>query len=90
LAREIERQAPDVKMVAVESIKRDMDYGLAFYRNERLVHYSTDGVPDQEHLLVIPASDAGLLERYLSGRVYRPLFLYDSQGLEVYRVAARP
>lgn len=90
LAVEIQRQAPDVKVVAVESIKRDMDYGLAFYRNERLVHYSTDGVPDEEHLLVIRASDAGLLERYLAGRVYRSLFLYDSQGLEVYRVAARP
>jgi len=89
LAREMERRAPDVRVVAVESVKRDMDYGLAFYRNERLLHYSTDGVPDGEHLLVIPATDSADLEHWLSGRIYEPLFLYDSQGLEVYKVYAR-
>ena len=89
LAQEIARQAPNEKIVAVESIKRDMDYGLAFYRNERLVHYEADGVPDAEHLLVIRASDTEALNRWLTGRVYEPLFLYDAQGFEVYRVLAR-
>ncbi len=86
LAQEMQRQAPGVKLVATESIKRDMDYGLAFYRNQPLIHYSTDGVPDAEHLLVIRASDAPKLDEWLAGRVYEPLFLYESQGLEVYRV----
>jgi hypothetical protein len=90
LAEEMKREAPDVKIVAAESIKRDMDYGLAFYRNQPIVHYDKDGVPDQEHLLVIRSNDTADLERYLAGRVYRPLFLYDSQGFAVYRVAARP
>jgi 4-amino-4-deoxy-L-arabinose transferase-like glycosyltransferase len=89
LAREIQRLAPDVKPLALEGVKRDMDYGLAFYRNESLIHYSTDGVPAREHLLVIRASDASQLDRWLSGRVYKSLFLYDSQGLEVYHVSAR-
>ena len=89
LAREIQRLAPDVKPLALEGVKRDMDYGLAFYRNESLIHYSTDGVPVREHILVIRASDASQLDRWLSGRVYKSLFLYDSQGLEVYRVSAR-
>jgi 4-amino-4-deoxy-L-arabinose transferase-like glycosyltransferase len=89
LAQEIARQAPNDRIVAVESIKRDMDYGLAFYRNERLVHYEKDGVPDAEHLLVIPATDTDSLNRWLAGRVYTPLFLYDAQGFEVYRVFAR-
>jgi hypothetical protein len=90
LAEEMNREAPDVKVVAVESIKRDMDYGLAFYRNSPLVHYDKDGVPSEEHLLVMRSSDSADLEHYLAGRVYRSLFLYDSQGLEVYLVAARP
>ena len=89
LAREIQRLAPDVKPLALEGVKRDMDYGLAFYRNESLIHYSTDGVPAREHILVIRASDASQLDHWLSGRVYKSLFLYDSQGLEVYRVSAR-
>jgi hypothetical protein len=67
-----------------------MDYGLAFYRNQPMIHYSTDGVPTAEHILVIPASDAAELDRWLPGRIYKPLFLYESQGLAVYRVYAQP
>jgi 4-amino-4-deoxy-L-arabinose transferase-like glycosyltransferase len=90
LAREIQQQAPGVPLIAVESVKRDMDYGLAFYRNQPMIHYSTDGVPTAEHILVIPASDAAELDRWLPGRIYKPLFLYESQGLAVYRVYAQP
>ncbi len=89
LAREIERQAPGLKPLALLDVKRDMDYGLAFYRNESLIHYTTDGVPAGEHLLVIRTRDANKLDHWLSGRIYKPLFLYDSQGLEVYRVYAQ-
>lgn len=90
LAAEMARQAPEIKLVAVQDIKRDMDYGLAFYRNEPLIHYGSDGVPRQQHLLVIRTNDTEGLNRWLAGRVYEPLFLYDSQGLEVYRVYAQP
>ena len=89
LAREIQRVAPNVELVATDSIKRDMDYGLAFYRNQPMIHYDSDGVPAAEHLLVIRASDTADLDRWLSGRVYTPLFLYESQGFEVYRVYAK-
>jgi 4-amino-4-deoxy-L-arabinose transferase-like glycosyltransferase len=90
LAAEMARHAPEIKVLAVENIKRDMDYGLAFYRNEPIIHYGSDGVPKQEHLLVIPTKDNEGLNRWLGGRVYEPLFLYDSQGLEVYKVYAQP
>jgi hypothetical protein len=90
LAQEMARLAPGVKLVAVESVKRDMAYGLAFYRNESLIHYDSDGVPDAEHLLVIRGTETQNLDRWLAGRVYKPLFLYDQQGLAVYRVYARP
>lgn len=89
LAAAIARQAPDVKLVATQDVKRDMDYGLAFYRNGPLIHYNISGVPPQEHLLVIPANHADALNQWLAGRVYKPVFLYESQGLEVYRVSAR-
>jgi 4-amino-4-deoxy-L-arabinose transferase-like glycosyltransferase len=89
LAEELARQAPDDKIVATQDIKRDMDYGLAFYRNGPTVHYETDGVPLAEHLLVIRANDQEDLERYLTGRIYEPMFLYDTQGLAVYKVFAK-
>ena len=44
--------------------------------------------PPPEHILVIRANDTADLDRWLAGRVYKPLFLYESQGLEVYRVYA--
>jgi 4-amino-4-deoxy-L-arabinose transferase-like glycosyltransferase len=90
LAREIQQQAPGVQLVATESVKRDMDYGLAFYRDQPMIHYSTDGVPAAEHILVIPSSDTAELGQLLAGRIYKPLFLYETQGLEVYRVYAQP
>jgi hypothetical protein len=89
LARQIQQVAPNDKLVATDLIKRDMDYGLAFYRNQPMIHYDTDGVPAAEHLLVIRANDTADLDRWLDGRIYEPLFLYESQGLEVYRVFAK-
>jgi 4-amino-4-deoxy-L-arabinose transferase-like glycosyltransferase len=86
LAREIARTAPDIRTVAVYRVKRDMDYGLAFYRNEHPTNYVTDGVPPQEHVLILPLKDEIDLPLLLPGRIYEPLFLYDTQGLAAYKV----
>ena len=100
----MERQAPGVRVLAFEDVKRDMVYGLSFYRNERPIDYCEPSfrprlteqdcnrgtqVPDVEHLLVVPANETTQLQQWLAGRVYEPLFLYESQGLEVYRVYAK-
>jgi len=89
LAQEIQQAAPNVPTLAVQNVRRDIDYGLAFYRNEALVHYDKDGVPDEEHLLVLPTRDVPKLDELLHGRTYAPLFLYGWQGLSVYKVYAR-
>ena len=89
LANKIQAQAPGVPVLAALHVKRDMVYGLAFYRNRPLVHYDADGVPQGEHLLLAPANDTANLQQWLTGRIYEPLFLYDPQGLELYRVYAR-
>ncbi|ADW69929.1 ArnT family glycosyltransferase [Granulicella tundricola] len=89
LAQQIAQYAPAGTTLAVLAVKRDMDYGLAFYRNQQPIHYGQDGVPAQEHILVVRSNDQADLDRYLTGRIYKPLFLYESQGLEVYKVYAR-
>jgi 4-amino-4-deoxy-L-arabinose transferase-like glycosyltransferase len=89
LAREMQRLAPNVRPVAVENVRRDLIYGIAFYRNEEPIEYGKDGIPEGEHLLVMPAKETPQLEQWLAGRVYEPLFLYPSQGLEVYKVYAK-
>ena len=90
LARQMQKLAPEAKTVVVENVRRDIVYGLAFYRNEEPKNYDKDGVPADEHLLVIPASETAKLQHWLAGRVYEPLFLYESQGLEVYKVYPKP
>jgi 4-amino-4-deoxy-L-arabinose transferase-like glycosyltransferase len=93
LAREIQRLAPNESTLAVYQVRRDLDYGLAFYRDAPTVHYNEEAcpasVPTQEHILVIPTKDMAELSQCLVNRVYKPLFLYDTQGLEVYKVYAR-
>jgi 4-amino-4-deoxy-L-arabinose transferase-like glycosyltransferase len=94
LAREIQQAVPEVNELAVMDVRRDLAYGLAFYRNQKLAQYKdasgvVDGVPDQEHVLVLPTRETDMLPTLLVGRVYQPLFLYPTQGLSVYRVYAK-
>ncbi len=92
LAHDIAQVAPNLGLIAVSNgrnVRRDMLYGLAFYRNQAIVHYDTEGIPDAEHLLVIPTREAGDLPQILPGRVYQPLLLYQTRGLSVFRVYPR-
>jgi 4-amino-4-deoxy-L-arabinose transferase-like glycosyltransferase len=90
LAREMQQKAPEARLVAVQNVKRDMIYGLAFYRNEQPIEYSVDGVPTDEHLLVVPANDTPEMEHLLEGRVYQQIIEYPARGLQVYKVYAKP
>jgi 4-amino-4-deoxy-L-arabinose transferase-like glycosyltransferase len=99
LAQEIHEKAPNIPVVAVWHVRRDLEYGLSFYRNEEIVHYDKIGVPkdenvrigipDGEHVLILPTKEVPHLAELLPGRVYEPLFLYAWQGLSVYKVYAR-
>ncbi len=89
LAREIAATAPEVHDIAMLDVRRDMRYGVAFYRNQAIAQYRTDGVPEDEHLLVVPTHEVPDLGHWLPGRVYRPLFSYPTQGLSVYKVLPR-
>ena len=89
--------APADETVAVFRVRRDMEYGLAFYRNHEVVNYEESGVPDEQHLLVtrvtgrngVDLHTPGALETYLEGRHYEPVFSWPEQGLEVYLVGSR-
>ena len=71
-------------------VRRDVVYGLSFYRNQAIVNYSLDGIPDDAHILVIPTNEIGDLPKILTGRIYEPMFLYETQGLSVYKVFPKP
>jgi 4-amino-4-deoxy-L-arabinose transferase-like glycosyltransferase len=89
LARAIAQTAPTESTVAVLDVRRDIVYGLAFYRNQFISNYALQGVPDEGHILIIPTRDAGQLDQWLQGRLYQQIFLYETQGLSVYKVYPR-
>jgi 4-amino-4-deoxy-L-arabinose transferase-like glycosyltransferase len=97
LAERLAALAPSDETVAVFRVRRDMEYGLSFYRNHQVVNYEEDGVPDGQHLLVVRVSGRGgvdlhtpaALEEYLEGRPYEQLFGWPEQGLVVYLVGSR-
>jgi hypothetical protein len=75
--------------VAVYRVRRDLEYGLSFYRDQRVTNYERDGVPPQQHILVVRESYIDQLRPLLIGRTYEPLFTYPAQNLVVYAVSAR-
>jgi 4-amino-4-deoxy-L-arabinose transferase-like glycosyltransferase len=97
LAAQLAAVAPGVETVAVFRVRRDVEYGLAFYRNHEVVNYEEAGVPDAQHLLVVrPAGRGGVdlhttaaLEEYLEGRPHEQLFTWPEQGLVIYLVGSR-
>ncbi|HWG22472.1 MAG TPA: glycosyltransferase family 39 protein [Terracidiphilus sp.] len=97
LAERLADFAPATETVAVFRVRRDVEYGLGFYRNHEVVNYKDTGVPDEQHLLVarvtgrngVDLHTPAALEEYLEGRHYEELFSWPEQGLEVYLVGSR-
>lgn len=97
LAQRIAAIAPPGETVAVFRVRRDVEYGLSFYRNRAVVNYEEDGVPDGQHILVARVSGRrgidlhtqAALDEYLNGRSYIQIFSWPEQGLIVYLVGTR-
>lgn len=97
LAEKIAGIVPANETVAVFRVRRDIEYGLAFYRNHEVVNYEQSGVPAEQHILVarITGRDGkdlhteAALQEYLEGRHYEQLFSWPERGLEVYLVGAQ-
>ena len=88
LARQLSGLTPHNEPVAVLRVRRDLEYGLSFYRNQRVVDYDKDGVPSQAHILVVRDIAAPQLRDLLATRSYHPLFSYPAQHVSVYEVDA--
>ena len=89
LARIIDRISAPGGTVAVFRVRRDIEYGLSFYGNRRVLNYDQDGIPPQQHILVVRDSFIDQLRPLLAGRTYEPLFTYPAQNLVVYLVGPR-
>jgi 4-amino-4-deoxy-L-arabinose transferase-like glycosyltransferase len=97
IAAQLAGLVPANETVAVFRVRRDVEFGLSFYRNHEVANYDESGVPDEEHVLVMRAygrhgvdlHTQADLDEYLEGRHYEPLFTWPEQGLIVYLVGSR-
>jgi hypothetical protein len=91
-ARPLARQLTQVTLhnepVAVLRVRRDLEFGLSFYRDRRVLDYEKDGVPGQAHILVVRDIALPDLRTLLATRSYHPLFAYPAQHVSVYQVDA--
>jgi 4-amino-4-deoxy-L-arabinose transferase-like glycosyltransferase len=88
LARQLSQMTPRNEPVAVLRVRRDLEYGLSFYRNERVLDYDKDGVPGQAHILVVRDIAEPAMATLLATRAYHPLFAYPAQKVSIYQVDA--
>jgi 4-amino-4-deoxy-L-arabinose transferase-like glycosyltransferase len=88
LAVEISSVETHPLSLAVSGVPREMEYGLAFYRNQTIVRYERGSVPAEEHLLVAPARWKVDVAKRTMGRRVTFLGHYAPQNVDYYWVAA--
>ncbi len=74
--------------LAVCGASREVEYGLAFYRNQTITRYEAGEVPSTEHLLVAPTAWMDNVAKQTAGRRVTFLGHYAPQALDYYWVSA--
>ena len=75
--------------IAVCGVQREVEYGLAFYRNQAVTRYDSGGIPAGEHLLVAPESWKDNVRKTTAGRRISFLGTNTPQGLDYYWVSSQ-
>ena len=88
LAAEISSVETHPLPLAVYGVSREMEYGLAFYRNQTIARYERGIVPPEEHLLVAPARWKVDVAKRTTGRRVTFLGHYAPQDVDYYWIAA--
>jgi 4-amino-4-deoxy-L-arabinose transferase-like glycosyltransferase len=90
-ARPLARELAAVEMhplpLAVYHVRRELEYGLTFYRNRLTLNYDWGTVPQQEHLLVAPEGSQIEVAKLVPGRRVSYLGTYAAQHLDYFWVA---
>lgn len=74
--------------LAVCGTSREVEFGLAFYRNQSIARYESGDVPQGQHLLVAPTTWMDNVAKATAGRRVSFLGHYAPQRLDYYWVAA--
>jgi 4-amino-4-deoxy-L-arabinose transferase-like glycosyltransferase len=76
--------------LAVLCVRREIEYGLNFYRNQQAARYEAGNVPQGDHLLVAPENRQSEVAKYTTGRRVSFRGRYLPQHVDYYWVSAAP
>jgi 4-amino-4-deoxy-L-arabinose transferase-like glycosyltransferase len=74
--------------LAVYHVRRELEYGLTFYRDQLTFNYDWGSVPQEEHLLVAPENSLVEIAKLVPGRRVSYVGNYAAQRVDYYKVAA--
>jgi len=74
--------------LAIYHVRRELEYGLTFYRNQLTFNYDWGSVPQEEHLLVAPENSQSEFAKLVPGRRVSYLGHYAAQHVDYFWIAA--
>lgn len=83
----LEKSGAGKDAVAVFNAKRDVEYGLNFYRNQPISRYERDGIPASKHLVIAKEGNADAVRALVGDRQVTNIGSFAPQHLEFFRVA---
>jgi 4-amino-4-deoxy-L-arabinose transferase-like glycosyltransferase len=87
LAQEINHVDNRSLPVAILRLSRETEYGLSFYRDQKIVRYEVGGAPAAEHLLITPEGWQKNIAKWTPGRRVTYVGSFAEQGMDYYWVA---
>ncbi len=86
LAQEINRVDNRSLPLAILRLPRETEYGLHFYRDQKIARYEAGDVPAGEHLLITPEGWQKNIAKWVTGRRVTYLGSFAPQGMDYYWV----
>jgi 4-amino-4-deoxy-L-arabinose transferase-like glycosyltransferase len=87
LAQEIAAIQTHPLPLAVYHVRRELEYGLTFYRNQLTFNYDWGSVPAEEHLLVAPENSQIEIAKLVPNRRVSFLGHYPAQHVDYYWIS---
>jgi 4-amino-4-deoxy-L-arabinose transferase-like glycosyltransferase len=88
LAQEVASVETHRLPLAVYHVRRELEYGLTFYRNQLTFNYDWGSVPREEHLVIAPENSQVEIAKLVAGRRVSYLGHYAPQHVDYFWVAA--
>lgn len=73
--------------LAVFQVKRDVEYGLNFYRNQPISRYERNEIPAEAHVVIVREGNGSAVQAVVGQRKVSPLGDFPPQHLEFFLVS---